>query len=73
MYYNQQTDIDIGSCINHMNWDSENPSLTESQIDYRGTQSQHINLPLNTNGKLTGWDCRGNTLDININTNVATF
>ena len=48
MYYNQQMDTDIGSCINQMNWDSENPSLTESQIDYRGTQSQHINLPLNT-------------------------
>ena len=72
MYYNQQQDTDIGSCITHHNWDTENPGLSEVQINYLSTASQHINLPLNTNGRLTGWDCRVNTLDININTGVAT-
>ena len=58
MYYNQQQDTDIGSCITHHNWDTENPGLSEVQINYLSTASQHINLPLNTNGRLTGWDCR---------------
>ena len=71
-YFLQQQDTDIGGMITRYNWDTEVPSLSEAQSDHKTTHSQHINIPLNINGQLSGWDCRSNPLEIVINTGVAT-
>ena len=70
-YYNQQQDTDIGSMIDQYNWDSELVALTEDEQYYFSTDAQHINIPLNINGKLTGWDSRSNDLEINITSGVT--
>ena len=71
MYYNQQQDTDIGSMISVYNWDTELINGAEDEQFYLSTDAQHINIPLNTNGKLTGWDCRSVPLEINLTSGVT--
>jgi hypothetical protein len=72
-YYNQQQDTDIGSLINVYNWDSTIVAPVASDVGQFivSTDAQHINIPLNTNGKLTGWNCETHPLEINLTSGVS--
>ena len=72
-YYNQQQDTDIGSLINVYNWDSTIVAPVASDVGQFivSTDAQHINIPLNTNGKLTGWNCDAHPLEITLTSGVS--
>ncbi len=72
-YYLQQQDTDIGSLINKYNWDSTIVAPVASDVGQflHSTDAQHINIPLNTNGSLTGWNGSTHALEFNLTTSLT--